>query len=221
MRKCVIFDLDGTLANTSGDLIAAANACFEGMGEAVRLDPRTDAGIALRGGKRMLTEGLTRAGRYSETRVEEWYPHLLEVYGGAIDRHTRMYPGAIDSVAGLRQAGYGVAICTNKPERLAATLLARLGVADLFDAVIGADTLPTRKPDVAPYWAAVEGCGGSREASVLVGDSDTDRRTASAAGVPCILVTFPPGAEDVHALKPEAVIDHFDELAGAVSRLIG
>ncbi len=221
MSKCVIFDLDGTLANTSMDLIAAANACFEGMKENVRLDPVTDAGVALRGGKRMLTEGLTRAGCFTEARVEEWYPHLLTAYARDLDRHTRMYPGAVASIQGLREAGYAVGICTNKPEALAVDLLARLGVSELFDSVIGADTLPTRKPDVAPYWAAVDGCGGTRELSLLVGDSDTDRRTAAAARVPCILVTFPPGAEDVHALAPEAVIDRFEDLAGAVARLIG
>lgn len=221
MSRCVIFDLDGTLANTSGDLIAAANACFEGMGEDVRLDPQQDGGVALHGARRMLTEGLTRAGRFSQDRVEEWFPKFLQLYANDIDRCTYMYPGAVDSVRGLRQAGYAVGVCTNKPEALAVDLLARLGVSELFDSLVGADTLTTRKPDVAPYWAAVDGCGGTRDLSLLVGDSTTDRRTAAAANVPCILVTFPPGAEDVHALAPDAVIDHFDELAGAVARLIG
>lgn len=221
MTKCVIFDLDGTLANTSEDLIAAANASFAAMGESVRLDPAADGWIALRGGRRMLTEGLTRAGRYSEALVEEWFPHFLQAYAADIDRNTYLYPGAAGAVQRLRRSGYAIGICTNKPEALAVDLLARLGVSDLFDALVGADTLPTRKPDAAPYRAAVERCGGTQGRSLLVGDSDTDRRTAAAAQVPCILVTFPPSAEDVHALAPEAVIDHFDELAGAVARLIG
>jgi phosphoglycolate phosphatase len=54
-----------------------------------------------------------------------------------------------------------------------------------------------------------------------VGDSETDRKTAAAAGVPCILVTFSPDGQAVHALSPEAVIDHYHELPGAVTRLIG
>ena len=220
-RNCVIFDLDGTLADTSGDLIAAANACFAGMGDEVRLDPVADAGIALRGGKRMLTEGLTRAGRYSDALVDEWYPHLLESYGAAIDVHTRLYDGAVEAVQALRSADYAVGICTNKPEALAETLLQSLGVRDLFGSLVGADTGPTRKPDVAPYWAAVDLCGGRRAASLLVGDSDTDRKTAAAAGVPCVLVTFAPEGQAVRALNPEAVIDHFDELQAAVGRLIG
>ncbi|WP_417205051.1 HAD-IA family hydrolase [Antarctobacter sp.] len=220
-RNCVIFDLDGTLADTSGDLIAAANACFAGMGEAVRLDPVADAAIAVRGARRMLTEGLTRAGRYSDAAVEAWFPRFLDIYGEAIDVHTHLYDGAVAAVEALRAADYAVGICTNKPEALAETLLQRLGVRDLFGSLIGADTGPTRKPDVAPYWASVDQCGGRRSASLLVGDSDTDRTTARAAGVPCVLVTFSPEGQAVRALDPEALIDHFDELQGAVGRLIG
>lgn len=220
-RNCVIFDLDGTLADTSGDLIAAANVCFAGMEAGVRLDPVADAGIALRGGRRMLTEGLTREGRYSEAVVDDWYPHLLEAYGAAIDVHTRLYDGAVEAIEALRRADYAVGICTNKPEALAETLLHSLGVRDLFGSLIGADTGPTRKPDAAPYWAAVDQCGGRRGASLLVGDSDTDRKTARAAGVPCILVTFAPEGQAVRALDPEAVIDHFDELGTTVQQLVG
>lgn len=220
-RNCVIFDLDGTLADTSGDLIAAANACFAAMGDDVRLDPVADAAIAVRGARRMLTEGLTRAGRYDAALVEEWFPRFLDIYAEAIDVHTRMYDGAVAAVEALRAADYAVGICTNKPEALAETLLQRLGVRDLFGSLIGADTGPTRKPDVAPYWAAVDVCGGRRSASLLVGDSDTDRNTALAAGVPCVLVTFSPDGQGVRALNPEALIDHFDELQGAVGRLIG
>ena len=222
MAACVIFDLDGTLADTSGDLVAAANACFDAMGRPeARLDPVADAGHALRGGRRMLSVGLKRAGAFSEALVDEWYQPLLEAYGGALDVHTVMYPGAVESIEGLRRAGYAVGICTNKPEALAERLMVSLGVRDLFGSLIGADTLPVRKPDPAPYWAAVDGCGGRRAASLLVGDSDTDRNTARAAGVPSILVTFSPEGDAVKALEPEGLIGHFDELAGEVRRLIG
>lgn len=221
MGRCVIFDLDGTLADTSGDLIAAANHCFAGMGRAVRLDPVADAGIALRGGRRMLTEGLTREDAFSQEEVDRWYPALLEAYGDAIDTHTQLYPGAVEAVEALRGAGYCLGVCTNKPAALAETLLQRLGVRDLFGSMIGADTLPVRKPDAAPYWAAVEGCGGFRDRSLLVGDSDTDRMTARAAGRPCILVTFAPDGHAVLALEPEGVIHDFDGLGAEVLRLLG
>lgn len=221
MTRCVIFDLDGTLADTSGDLIAAANACFAQMGLTERLDPVADAGVALHGGRRMLGLGLTRAGQFSKDVVDAWYQPLLEHYGSALSHHTTMYPGAVSEIEALRRAGYAVGICTNKPEALAERLMQALGVRDLFGSLIGADTLPTRKPDVAPYWAAVEGCGGARDVSLLVGDSETDRKTAAAAGVPCILVTFSPDGDAVKALTPEAVIDTYAELRPTVAQLIG
>jgi len=221
MKRCVIFDLDGTLADTSGDLIASANHCFAQMGIDERLDPLLDAGTAVRGGRAMLTLGLTRAGLMSEETVTRWYPELLTAYDDAIDHHTVMYPGAVEAVEDLRRADYAVGICTNKPAALAEKLLRSLGVRDMFASMIGADTMPTRKPDVAPYWAAVDRAGGRRDASLLVGDSVTDRNTSAAAGVPSILVTFAVGGEDVHPLKPESVIDHFHELVPEVIRLIG
>jgi phosphoglycolate phosphatase len=219
--RCVIFDLDGTLADTSGDLIASANHCFDAMGLGLRLDPVQDAGIALRGGRAMLSAGLERAGALDSAVVDRWYPELLSAYGAALDHHTVLYPGAMEAVETLRNTGYAVGICTNKPEGLAQKLLVSLGVRDAFGSLVGADTLSTRKPDVAPYWAAVDRCGGHRDASLLVGDSDTDRKTSAAAGVPSILVTFAPGGQAVRDLAPEAVIDHFHELPEAVARLIG
>ncbi|WP_121629990.1 HAD-IA family hydrolase [Tropicibacter alexandrii] len=219
--KCVIFDLDGTLADTSGDLVAAANACFSGMGETVRLDPVADAGVALRGGRAMLTAGLQRADRFDEALVLEWYPRLLDAYAQAIAVHTVLYPGAVEAVERLRETGYAVGIATNKPFGLADALLRELGVRDLFGSLIGADTLPVRKPDPAHLWAAVDGAGGRRDACLLVGDTETDRKTSANAGVPSILVTFAPPGQAVRDLDPEGVIDHFDALSDEVRRLIG
>jgi phosphoglycolate phosphatase len=216
----VIFDLDGTLADTSGDLIAAANHCFDRMGLGTRLDPATDAGTALRGGKAMLTLGLERAGQYSADLVDRWYPELLTAYGDALDVHTVMYPGAMDAVETLKSNGMAVGICTNKPEGLAETLMTRLGVRDAFGSLIGADTLSTRKPDAAPYVAAVERAGGVVTQSCLIGDTKTDRDTARAVGVACVLVGFGPSGGDMAALEPDAIIQHFDELPEVAARLL-
>ncbi len=220
--RTVVFDLDGTLADTSGDLVAAANACFRGMGAGDLLCASRDAGVALRGGRAMLRLGMERLGRGSdEAEIDRQYPLLLAAYEAAIDTHTRLYPGAMDAVEGLRGAGYRVAICTNKPEALARLLLDRLGVLGAFHALTGADTLAVRKPDPEHLTETVRRAGGDPARALLVGDSDTDRETARAAGVPAVLVGFGPAGADVAALKPEAIIGHFDELPGVVARLIG
>lgn len=217
----VVFDLDGTLADTSGDLLAAANACFIDMGAGALLT-RADAGTALRGGRAMLRLGMSRIGRADDAaEIDRQYPRLLDAYAQAIAVHTRLYPGAMEAVSALKSAGYGVAICTNKPEGLAHDLLTQLGVRGDFAALVGADTLSVRKPDPEPLREAVRRAGGDPVRACLIGDSDTDRNTARAAGVPSVLVTFGPSGEDMAALAPEALIDHFDELPEVVRRLLG
>ncbi|MCI5099204.1 HAD-IA family hydrolase [Phaeobacter italicus] len=219
--RTVIFDLDGTLADTSGDLLAAANACFREMGLGDLLTRERDAGTALRGGKAMLTAGLERAGKFEEALVEEFYSVLLSHYRDAIDRHTVMYPGAMDAVEQLKSDGFGVGICTNKPEALAEKLMQSLGVRDAFHSLVGADTLPVRKPDPAPLFEAARRAGGAPDKTILIGDTITDRTTSANAGVPSVLVTFGPSGEDMAALKPEALLSDFAHLPAIVAELIG
>ncbi|MDF3414063.1 HAD-IA family hydrolase [Sulfitobacter sp. M57] len=220
--KTVVFDLDGTLADTSGDLIAAANACFRDMGAGDLLDVKQDAGTALRGGRAMLRLGMERLNRADdETVIDAYYPKLLAAYAQDIDTHTVLYEGAMAAVERLKTAGYFVAICTNKPEGLADTLLTRLGVRNVFDAMLGADTLAVRKPDPEHLFETARRAGGDPARCMLIGDTETDRKTAQAAGVPCVLVTFGPAGGDMQALTPEAVLDHYDDLDGIVAQLIG
>ena len=220
--RCVIFDLDGTLADTAGDLIAAANAALGVMGHAPQLVMGRDDATALRGGRAMLQLAADRMGMVQAApMIAAGYPLLLAAYGDAIDQHTTLYPGAMDAVARLKVRGIAVGICTNKPEGLAETLLTRLGVRAEFAALVGADTLPLRKPDPAPFFEAVARAGGARGQSCLIGDTVTDRETARAAGRPCALVTFGPLGQSVADLAPEALIDHYDALDGVIDRLLG
>ncbi len=219
--RTVVFDLDGTLADTSGDLLAAANACFRDMGFGDVLAVGRDEGIALRGGRAMLTAGLERLGRMEVAVVDRYYPVLLEAYGGAIAHHTVLYPGAMEAVEVLASRGYGVGICTNKPEALAEKLMLALDAREAFGALVGADTLAVRKPDPEPLRETARRLGGDPAQTVLIGDSDTDRNTARAAGVPSVLVTFGPSGADMAALKPEALLEDYADLPDMVQALIG
>jgi phosphoglycolate phosphatase len=220
--RTVIFDLDGTLADTSADLIAAANHCFRGLGYGDVLHPVEDAETAFRGGRAMLRLGFGRVRPgFAEADVDAQYQRLLDAYEAGIDRETRLYPGAEEAVRALVADGYATGICTNKPERLAEILTARLGMRELFGSLVGADTLAHRKPHPAPYLAAVERAGGAVASSVLIGDTVTDRDTARAVGVPVVLVSFGPGGGGAEALEPDALLGHFGELPGVVARLIG
>jgi len=220
--RTVVFDLDGTLADTSGDLLDAANAVFHAAGHGAVLEHPRDAGTALRGGRAMMTLGYERLGlSFTQGDIDAGYPVLLEAYAKQIAKKTYLYDGARAVVTRLKTAGYKVAICTNKPITLAEQLLKEIAFYDMFDAVVGAKTLPVSKPDPAPYILAVERAGGALQQSLLVGDTATDRKTSTAAGVPSVLVTFSPAGNSVQELFPDETIDHFDALDAVVAKLIG
>ena len=221
-RRAAVFDLDGTLADTSADLIAGANLTLARLGASVRLDAARDAGVSGRGGRAMLRLGLARAG-WPEAEVEgaidSVYAHFLTDYEGVIADRSALFPGVEAALDVLEAQGWRLAICTNKPERLARLLLTELRVLDRFGALVGADTLPVRKPDPRPFFAAAAGAGALPGASVMIGDTVTDRETARQAGVPCILMDFGLSADDVHALGAEAVTADFAALPALLARL--
>jgi phosphoglycolate phosphatase len=77
---------------------------------------------------------------------------------------------------------------------------------------VGANTLPVRKPDPAPLFEAIARSGGDSARAVLIGDTETDRKTGLAAGVPVVLVTFGPEGDGIARLNPEALLGHYDDL---------
>ncbi len=221
--RTAVFDLDGTLADTSGDLIAAANAA---LGAAL-LDPGADEDrlSAFRGGRAMLRLGLQRRGEGGdaaavEAVVDALFPAFLDHYGAHIDVFTRLYAGVETALDALAARGWRLGVCTNKPEALALELLQRLGILPRFAALVGADTLAWRKPDPRPYRETVRRAGGIGGRSVLIGDTETDRETARAAGVPCVLVGFGPLGAGVAALAPAAVLDGYAALPELMDSLI-
>lgn len=219
--RTVIFDLDGTLADTSGDLLAAANACFTGLGHTAPLDLEADQLVAFHGGRAMLRLGQERLGQAEdEAFIDAQFPELIQHYTDNIDVHTTIYPGCIEAVDDLLSNGIKVGVCTNKPEKQAEILLRKLGIRDRFASLIAADTLATRKPDAAPYVAAVEQAGGDVTRSLLVGDTVTDVKTAEAAGVPVVLVGFGPEGPGVARLTPDALLPSYDQLGKIVDVLI-
>ena len=124
------------------------------------------------------------------------------------------------AIEGLRDAGFALAICTNKPAGLAETLTRSLGIRHLFGALVGADTLAVRKPDPATLFEAIARVGGDPARAVLIGDTQTDRDTGLAAAVPVVLVTFGPEGAGVSRMAPEALLDHYDDLAAVVQQLL-
>ena len=217
---CAVFDLDGTLAHTAPDLVAAANAMLaeENLPPMPVSAAEKTAGF---GGKALLRKGFELAGRpIEEDVVDRLYAPFLLHYERFICDASHLYDGVEDVLDGLDAQGWRIAICTNKPEHLARLLMTQLGALDRFGALIGADTLPVRKPHPDPLYAAIAGAGGDAARAVMIGDTETDLKTARAAGLPCIMTSFGYSPVSAQSLGPDAVIDAFHELPAALANVL-
>ena len=207
--KTVVFDLDGTLADTAPDLTAALNHALGELGRppVPAEDVRHMVG---HGAKALLRKGLAATGAVSEALVDEGFPIFLAHYEAHIADHSRPFPGVEQALAALEAAGIAIAICTNKLEGLTHEFLKAVGWEGRFAAVVGGDTLSVRKPDPAPLLEAIARAGGGPAA--FVGDSITDTDTAKAAGVPCVALSVGFADRPIDELGADRVIDHWDEL---------
>ncbi len=208
----IVFDLDGTLIDTAPDLLASLNHALkdEGLGEADRTAIGAHVGM---GGRAMIQRAFTINQRSIDAELLELrHAALLAHYTESIPGLSQPYPGVIEAIERARAAGFVLAICTNKPEGLAVTLIERLGLSDLFGAIAGADTFPFRKPDPRHLTETIARAGGDPQRALMVGDSRTDIDTAKAAGIPVVAVDFGYTDRHVREFEPSAVISHFDEL---------
>ena len=218
--KTAVFDLDGTLADTAGDLIGALNAVARAEGWP-GLDPVTDRAVAGQGGRALLRRAMAAAGAPEDpARVERLLPAFLAAYEARIAAETRLFPGTEAALGALAAAGWRLAICSNKPEALALGLLDALGVRRRFAAILGADTLPVRKPDPRAFHETVARAGGAPGRAVMIGDTATDRETARRAGAPCILVGFGYAAEPLSMLAPEAAAARMADIPALAESLL-
>ncbi len=218
-QPIVVFDLDGTLAETAGDLIAALNhvLALEGVPPVAVGQARFMLGA---GGRALILRGLAAAGRtVTADRLEEMFGGFLDYYNANIAVHTHLYDGVIASLDRFAAAGWQFAVCTNKMELSSVTLLRALGVGHRFAAICGQDTFHVCKPDPMALHATIARAGGDAARSVMIGDSETDIRTAIAARIPCVAVDFGYTDKHVSAYGPDRVVSHFDELWDAVAGL--
>jgi phosphoglycolate phosphatase len=216
----LVFDLDGTLADTARDLIATLNVLLtrEGLPAVAPAAARDLVGA---GAQALIERGFAlHNAPLSPERIQPMVAEFLAHYEAHIADETCLFPGARAALDRFRDAGFRLAICTNKPERLARLLIDRLAVADRFDAICGRGSFPVHKPDPQMLHLTVAMAGGDPARMIMVGDSRTDVDTARNAGAPVIAVDFGYTDTPVAALKPDRIISHFDELWAAAQELL-
>ena len=216
----IVYDLDGTLADTAEDLVATLNYLLAREGLAPL--PVESAGSLLGAGARALIErGFAASGKtLDRQRIEALFADYLVYYQGHIADRTRLYPGVDKALAAFARAGWRQAVCTNKTESLAKLLVEKLGIAERFAFVCGQDTFGIGKPNPKPLLETIAAAGGANKRAIMVGDSGADIKTARAAAVPVIAVDFGYSEVPVKELGPDRVISHFDDLMAACDALL-
>jgi phosphoglycolate phosphatase len=216
----VVFDLDGTLADTAQDLIATLNVVMTNEG-LTPLPFEKARDLIGAGAKPLIQRGFAASNTpLAEDRLQQLYAFFLDHYHHHIAVHTVLFPGVIESLDGLAKQGFTLAVCTNKMESHALELLKALGIIDRFAFISGKDTFEVFKPDARHLLETIARSSGDASRAVMVGDSKTDIDTARNARIPVVGVSFGYTNVPVRELGADVVIDHFDELDGAVQTLL-
>ncbi|MGI9420021.1 MAG: phosphoglycolate phosphatase [Geminicoccaceae bacterium] len=222
IRECfdaVLFDLDGTLVDTAPDILDHLNDMLAELGRpGLQLhDVRPMIGDGVR---QLMIRGLDASGGVpDDLDIDALFHRYLQRYAAEPARSSRPYPGMVETLETLSQIGMHLGVCTNKPQLPTDRLLARLGLGARFGAVIGGDALPVKKPDPAHLSAVLARLDVDPGRAALIGDSVTDLKTARAAGVPCVLVSFGYTAVPARDLGADQVIDHARDLIPALASL--
>ncbi|MBD0416169.1 phosphoglycolate phosphatase [Oryzicola mucosus] len=211
-KPIIVFDLDGTLVDTAPDLLESLNESLVAGGLS-RVDDAAFRRFVGHGGKVMIERAYN-----AQKRILDAIEHdrllsvFLDHYSANIPGKSQPYPGVIAAMDRFTEAGYLLAVCTNKYEKLAISLIAALGLGPRFAAITGPDTFGFRKPDPRHLTETIALAGGDPTRAVMIGDSQTDIDTAKAAGIPVVAVDFGYTDRHVREFEPSAVISHFDEL---------
>ncbi len=213
----LIFDLDGTLADTAPDLLGATNAVLAAQGRAL-LDLGHLRHMVGFGAKALIAQAMEASGApVTESQMPPLVDIFIAHYTAHIADNSRLFPGVAETLARLKAGGARLAVLTNKPQGLTDLLLPELALDGIFSAVYGAGRKAYTKPDPRIFHDVVEDCGGGQ--AVMIGDSITDLNTARAAGAPCILMSYGFTPVPARELGADLVLDNFAQLPDALREM--
>lgn len=210
--QALLFDLDGTLIDSTADLASSGNWLRVKHGLPAHSVEKV-ASFVGDGIEALCRRLLERPEGPIEAAVDEFKHHYHE---HCLDE-TKLYPGVAATLEALQARGYMMAVVTNKPERISKHILDGLGVGKRFGSVIGGNSAPHKKPHPAPLLKACAELGCEPRRAVMVGDSRVDVEAGHNAGMPSVAVLGGIGDEGLlRASGPDLILPTFDALLGAL-----
>jgi phosphoglycolate phosphatase len=217
MLKLLIFDLDGTLADTGQDIADALNYALEPFGQKRYSVEETRAMVGS-GISKLLESLIASAPPLADKTVDRKElvsRRFLEFYGDHLLDHTTAYPHVKETLAGL--GSYKKAVLSNKREKYSKHIVSELGLIEYFDLVWGSDSVREKKPSPVPILDLVKKFNVTKEETAIIGDSNYDVEAGKAAGVKVVGVTY--GFRSREFLKDsDVIIDRFDELVNVLAK---
>jgi phosphoglycolate phosphatase len=185
--RTVLFDLDGTLADTAPDLAFALNEVLRECGHAAlpfaRIRP-----VVSHGALALIQLGFGFGPE--DPRFAGVRQRLLEIYRANLTLGTRLFPGMAQVLDSIEARGMNWGVVTNKPAWLTGPLMEELGLAERASTVVSGDTLPQRKPHPAPMLLACRQAGTEPAQCVFVGDAERDVEAGRNAGMTTLVALF-------------------------------
>ncbi len=222
MRKqwdAVLFDFDGTLVDSAPDIIAALNRLLGELGHA-HVDYHAFRTRAGDGARNLLEQVLTRRGAsFTNAELPGLVERLLAHYYEIMTDNTRPYPAVPDILAEIYQSGMALAVCTNRTQATTDQLLRHFGLAQMFAAVLCADTVTAKKPDARHLFEAMQRLGAAPERTIMVGDTATDVAAARNAGIKVVAVSYGYSARPAADLGADAILADFAKLPALLAGL--
>ncbi|MFT6113132.1 MAG: phosphoglycolate phosphatase [Oleispira sp.] len=197
----VLFDLDGTLIDSVPDLAAAIDVMLESVGKAPAGEVKVNRWVG-NGAAALVKRALAdrddgdeiHHARYLNAREDEEYASAYSVfecaYAQRLTTGTGLYDGVLSVLSALVSVDIKLGLITNKPRRFTVPLLKALGIDHYFSEVLCGDDLEFKKPHPLPVLTALKNLSVSAQQAIMVGDSISDIKSASAAGVKTVAVTY-------------------------------
>jgi phosphoglycolate phosphatase len=199
--RCAVFDLDGTLVDSAPDIHAALDRLM--VHRRLPSFARAEVVGMIGDGVRVLLERAFAA--RGLVLDEDGFAHFMADYEANAAVLTRPFDGIPELLRGLGDAGWRLAVCTNKPVAAARVLLSGLGLDHHFSALGGGDSFPMRKPDPGHLRATLAAAGANAEGAVMIGDHANDMLAARGAGVRAIFAGWGYGPQSMAGDAPIAV----------------